>query len=596
MCAGKRYQVSIQKTSEEADALHAAKKWYAETTEEWTKVRKTYGILDYLQVLIPAVGWLRTYQLKSYLLPDLVAGFSVAALVVPQGMSYARLAGLPPVFGLYGAFVPVVCYAALGFFPTSGCWTRGCDIITAGSGLPNVVDVPIQDDPNKPEDPHAQQVYNMAAIEVAFLAGVLYTAVGLLNLGWLMNFLSHSVIQGFMTGASVIISLSQFKFFMGYNRRPNPLGKNYPQISFPRNDPREPTAGRPVWQGVDPEIGKRYPKLVYVRAVGPLTVCVISIIMTYAARLDKKPHNIRITGAIPRGLPTETISWWFPMDNFAEKLGLAVLVCAIDVLESISIAKALAFKNSYELNFTQELRGLGLANVVGSMFNCYTTTGSFSRSAVMDTVGARTQLAGVASGLVNAMAAITSPPSLASSNYTEWWHLWKVNKLDWVVFTVAMLGTMFAGVDRGLGISIAVSLLLALYKYAFPHTAVLGHLPGSGGVYRNVKQYPDAKQVDGLLVVRIDAPLFFANVPKVKDDLYQYERRAEAAHKSRGSQLKYLIVDLSPVTDIDASAVHWLVDFVKQLQRRGHHDRSGQPLQNCDKAAGPRQPAGPHRA
>ncbi|EIE25728.1 sulfate permease [Coccomyxa subellipsoidea C-169] len=535
------------------------------------------------------VGWLRTYKIKQYLLPDILAGASVAALVVPQGMSYAGLAGLPAVYGLYGAFVPVLCYAALGSSRHLAVGPVAVTSLLLGSGIPNIIDAPIQDNPNNPRNQHAQDVYNHAAIQVAFLAGCLYTAVGILELGWLTNFLSHSVISGFMSGASVIIALSQL-----------------PQISFPRHDPVQeqlkdlfgPT-WTPYWQWREflmgacwlillftmKEVGKRNKRLVYVRAAGPLTVTVLSIAISNIFKLYQAPYNIKTVGVVPAGLPHQTVTWWFPFHDIGRFIGLAIKVCAIDVLESISIAKALAYRNQYELNATQELRGLGLANLVGAAFNCYTTTGSFSRSAIMNDVGAKTQLAGITSGVIvmivllcltpvfrnmpqNAQGAVIIAAVVGLFNYEEWWFLLRVNFLDWVVFNVALLTTMFAGVDLGLGISIGLSIVLALYKSAFPKTSVLGQLPETS-VFRNVKQYPEAREVEGMLLLRVDAPLYFANVNPVKDALYKYERRAKEIAAAQGRSLHFIIIDLSPVNDIDASAVHFFKDWVISHKRAG---------------------------
>ena len=351
------------------------------------------------------------------------------------------------------------------------------------------------------------------------------------------------------------------------------------------------------------EAGKRSRRLVFLKALGPLTVTGLSIAVTAGLHLgctsktkEFNPRCVRVVGKVPKGLPHETATWWFPMSNVGAKVGLALLVCAIDVLESISIAKALAYKNQYELAATQELTGLGLANIVGSAFSCYTTTGSFSRSAIMDNVGAKTQVAGWVGGLIvmlvlllltpvfrnmpqNAQGAIIVSALIGLLQLKEWRFLWRVNKFDWLVFNAAMLGVWFAGVEIGLAIAIGLSVALALYKSAFPHTAVLGRLPGTT-VYRNVRQYASAKQVDGMLLVRVDAPLFFANVGPVADALRVYEKQyhqaAAASFKDGGalpggprSPLRAIILDLSPVSDMDASAVHFLASYVRQTRARG---------------------------
>ena len=559
---------------------------------------------DHAVSLVPALGWARTYRL-AYLLPDLLAGMSVAALVVPQGMSYAKLAGLPPVWGLYGAFVPVIVYACLGSSRHLAVGPVAVTSLLLGSGLPNVLPpgTPLNADPNKPDDPAAQALYNQAAIQVAFLVGLMYSAVGLLRLGWVTNFLSHSVIGGFMSGASIIIGLNQVKFLFGYDKRPG-AGPGAKPISFPRADNLQDNlanlfdgAWLPQFKWVDlvmglswlalliamKEAGKLSRRLVWLRALGPLTVTILSTALTAGLHLDKAPHKVKTVGIVPKGLPHQTVTLWLPMEAAGKKAGLAVLVCLIDVLESISIAKSLAIKNRYPLNATQELRALGLANLVGAAFNCYTTTGSFSRSAVMDTVGARTQLAGLVGGTIvmltllvltplfrlmpnNAQGAIIISAVIGLIQVKEWWFLWRINKFDWLVFNAAMLGTLFLGVEMGLALAAGVSVALALYKSAFPHTAVLGRLPDTP-VYRNVKQYEDATTVPGLLLVRIDAPLFFANVAPVADALRKYEARASEA--VGGQPVRWVIVDLSPVTDLDATAVHWLGGWARDLASRG---------------------------
>lgn len=524
-----------------------------------------------------------------------------------------------------------------------------------GSALPAIVsrDLPpgtakFKSDP-KDNDPAAQDAYNRAAIQVAFLAGVFYTLVGVLRLGFFTNFLSHSVISGFMTGAATLIGITQLRYFFGYDSIPNPdwtpaSPKSVQKyLPFPRGQSDDRLINQlsnlfsrrwlAVFKWRDfvmacswlvlliamKEAGKRSRKLVFLKALGPLTVTGISIAVTAGLHLscdptrkEFNPKCVRVVGKVPKGLPHETATWWFPMSQVGSKVGLALLVCAIDVLESISIAKALAYKNQYELAATQELTGLGVANIVGSAFQCYTTTGSFSRSAIMDNVGAQTQVAGWVGGLIvmlvllfltpifrnmpqNAQGAIIVSALIGLLQIKEWRFLWKVNKFDWLVFNAAMLGVWFAGVEIGLAIAIGLSVALALYKSAFPHTAVLGRLPGTT-VYRNVRQYASAKQIDGMLLVRVDAPLFFANVGPVADALRDYEKQYNAAVKASASTyergepattsaaipaagagtaggprfpLRAIVLDLSPVSDMDASAVHFLASYVRQTRARG---------------------------
>lgn len=228
----------------------------------------------------------------------------------------------------------------------------------------------------------------------------------------------------------------------------------------------------------------------------------------------------------------------------------------------------------------------------------------------MDNVGAKTQVAGWTGALLvmfvllfltpllqstplNAPAAILTSVFLGLMQFREWWFLWRTNKLDFLVFSAGVLGVVFLGVELGLAVAISLSVVLALAKSAFPHTAVLGQLPGATGVYRSVTQYASAQKVPGLLLVRIDAPLFFANVTPVADALERMEREeTAAARKARGlsndsknntnggeidddgtgdndDDIKAVVLDLSPVTDFDASAVHWFNSYVRATRARG---------------------------
>ncbi|KAK9809119.1 hypothetical protein WJX72_009585 [[Myrmecia] bisecta] len=610
----KRYRVAFSDETDSAQLLTDVKGWVEKRKRRAKAAHANYTWFDWATCVLPMLGWLRTYKVKQNLVSDLIAGLSVAAMVVPQGMSYAKLAGLPSVYGLYGAFVPVIVYSALGSSRHLAVGPVAVTSLLLGSGLKDTINVPVQADPNNPADPQAQEVYNHAAIQVAFLAGLLYTAVGILNLGWITNFLSHSVITGFMSGAAVIIGLSQCKLIFGYNTRPkpgyvapNPCPKKgcpkVPTISFPRHDPIQEQLHDLFGETWTPyfkwrefvmgmswiillltmkTVGKRYHKLRWMRPLGPLTVTILSISIMNIFKLYRPTSNpkIRPVGHIPSGLPGATVSWFFPMQDFGKKFGLAIIVCLIDLLESISIAKAMAIKHNYKLNPTQELRALGVANLAGSFFNCYTTTGSFSRTAVTSESGGKTQLAGFTTGFSlmivllwvtpvftympnNAQGAIIISAVIGLFNYTEWFYLWKVNKFDWIVMNAALFGVMFAGIEKGLAIAIGLSVLLVLYKVAFPHTARLGRLPNTS-VYRNVKQYDEAKEIPGLLLLRIDAPLYFANVLPIRDTLDKYERIA----LQRGP-VYYIIVDLSPVSDIDASALHMLTEWVGTCKNRG---------------------------
>jgi sulfate transporter 4 len=253
----------------------------------------------------------------------------------------------------------------------------------------------------------------------------------------------------------------------------------------------------------------------------------------------------------------------------------------------MSIAKALAQKNKDKLDATQELRGLGIANLFGAAFNCYTTTGSFSRSAVNDSVGAKTPLSNFITGILvlivlvaltpvftnmskNVQGAIIIVGVMGLLQYEDFLELWQVSKLDWLVWVFTFLFTLFLGVEVGILVGVGVSLVLVIYKTAFPRITSLGKLPNTS-IYRNVNMYPDAEEPPGMILFRIDAPIYFANIEGIKDFLFDKLRRSKAAHEIVGDKVRYVIIDLSPSPDIDVAGLHMFQDLVKELKSDDIH-------------------------
>ena len=222
---------------------------------------------------------------------------------------------------------------------------------------------------------------------------------------------------------------------------------------------------------------------------------------------------------------------------------------------------------------------------MGGMFQSYPVTGSFSRSAVNHESGAQSGISAIFTaslvGLVllfltpifeklplNTLAAIVISGVMGLFDYEEAIYLWRVHKFDFVVWMTAFLGTLFLGVEIGLAIAVGVSLLIVIYESAYPHTSVLGRLPGTT-VYRNVKQYPEAERYDGIVLVRIDAPVYFANAQNVRDKIRKYRLAAQEELNAQNGTVKYLVLEMSPVSHVDTSALHILEDMYETYLARG---------------------------
>jgi len=551
--------------------------------------------MDWLGVVLPCTKWMRAYSVRDTLLADLIAGLTVGVMIIPQSMSYAKLAGLPVEYGLYSSLVPVFSYALFGSSRQLAVGPVALISLMLNSGLTSALsDIPV-------DDPSYQETYNTLAIQTSFLVGVAYIIMGVFRMGFVTIFLSHAVVSGFTTGAAIIIGMSQLEHVFGYDIENSKV--LYEVIGNLING-IDQFNWRTFLMGFMSfctllgmkHLGKTYPKRKWMRAMGPLTVTVVTIVLTVA--FDLEAQGIPVVGTIPKGLPSYTGNLWTPIPYLKQLWLVIVSITIVGFMEAIAIAKQLASKHNYEVDSSRELLGLGMANFLGAMFHCYPVTGSFSRSAVNNEAGAKSGVSGMITSILVAvvllfltpvferlplavLAAIVLSGVIGLIDYEEAIYLWKVHKFDFCIWTVACMFTMFFGVEIGLGIAVCMSLLMVIYESAVPLTSVLGRLPGTT-VYRNVKQYPAAERYNGIVAVRIDAPIYFANTQMMREKIDKYQRKAEAlwAESLRSDEdkntdigmitkVKFIVIDLSPVSHIDTSGLHILMDMLRLYKARG---------------------------
>lgn len=527
---------------------------------------------DWIEQFLPCYRWISRYKWREYLQPDLMAGITVGVMLVPQSMSYAKLAGLHPIYGLYSGFVPIFVYAIFGSSRQLAIGPVALTSLLVSNVLGSIVS------PSK-------QLYTELAILLALMVGIFECIMGILRLGWILRFISHSVISGFTTASAIIIALSQAKDFLGYSVVRSseiiPLVKSIiagaDQFLWP------PFVMGSITLAVlltMKHLGKTRKSLRFLRASGPLTAVVLGTAFVQIFH----PPSISLVGEIPQGLPDFSIPKKF---EYAQSLiPTTILITGVAILESVGIAKALAAKNGYELDSNQELFGLGVANIVGSFFSIYPTTGSFSRSAVNHESGAKTGLSGVVMGIIMGcalqfmtplfeyipqcgLAAIVISAVIGLVDYDEAMFLWRVAKRDFLLWIITFIFTLFLGIEIGVLIGVGVSLAFVIHESANPHVATLGRLPGTT-VYRNTEQYPEAYTYNGIVIVRVDAPIYFANISYIKDRLREYETVEDGSIK-RGpevTKVHFVIVEMAPVTYIDSSAVQALKDLHQEYKSR----------------------------
>ncbi|XAR66317.1 hypothetical protein NMG60_11012504 [Bertholletia excelsa] len=542
------------------------------TVLRWRSKLESMTANEWIELFIPCYRWMRTYKWREYLQLDLMAGITVGIMLVPQSMSYAKLAGLHPIYGLYSGFVPVFVYAIFGSSRQLAIGPVALVSLLVSNVLSKIVD-------------SSDELYSELAILLALMVGILECIMGLLRLGWLIRFISHSVISGFTTASAIVIALSEAKYFLGYDlvrsSKIIPLVKSIisgaDKFSWP---PFVMGSIMLVILLVMKHLGKSRKSLRVLRAAGPLTAVVLGTTIVKIFH----PSSISLVGDIPQGLPKFSIPKEF--GYMMSLIPTALLITGVAILESVGIAKALAAKNGYELDSNQELFGLGVANICGSFFSAYPTTGSFSRSAVNHESGAKTGLSGFVMGIIMGgsllfltplfesipqcgLAAIVISAVIGLVDYDEAIFLWRVDKKDFTLWTITCITTLFFGIEIGVLVGVGVSLAFVIHESANPHVAVLGRLPGTT-IYRNIQQYPEAYTYNGIVIVRIDSPIYFANISYIKDRLREFEFQVDGSTK-RGPEVErlyFVILEMAPVTYIDSSAVQALKDLHQEYKSR----------------------------
>ena len=559
--------------------------------------RANFTIWDKIGQFIPAFIWLRSYQWKDWIWSDIAAGVAVAIMVVPQGMSYAQnLAFLPQVYGIYGAFVPTIVYALLGSTKHVAVGPVAVTSLLLGSGLTRIFG-DFQINPSHPDNAYQaalQERYNHGAIQVSFIAGCMYTAVGVFRLGFIVNYLSAPVISGFMTGAASIILSTQIKYVTGMYYVPrsdtliHSLQLLYQNMTLFRWPEFAMGSGFIIILLLCQFLGARYRRVAYLAFLGPIIVTVLSLIIENAGKYYVIDYNnpatpyIKDVGKIPSGLGEVTVSWWFPLYNVSQQLLLAGIICILDIAESTTVARRVAQQKRYKINFTQELRALGFANLLGSMFNCYTTTGAFSRTAVNAAAGAKTLMSSFVTGFivmilllaampifthlsVNVQGAIVIVAVLPLLDFKGACYFWDVSKLDFLTWFVTYFVCCTAGALAGIASGLALSIVIVLLRSGFPRMSTIGRMPDPN-LYSDPELYPQAAdvqdEINGVIAMRVEAPMWFGNVAvvtnRIEDEI--------ALRRAKGEKVCVVILDISMTPTVDAAFTETMYHYLNELE------------------------------
>lgn len=482
----------------------------------------------------------------------------MGVVLIPQGMAYSLIAGLPPIYGLYTSLVPLVVYALLG---TSRQLSVGptalASLLTAAAVAPLAGG--------------DMERYLLLALALSFLAGIVQVILGVVRAGFVAEFLSRPVLAGFTSAAAMVIGLGQVKYLLGVQvASSDRLYVVMKSLVSALPDIHLPTVAIGVaalllmiafrkWQ-------RTFPAAVAALVVGTLASWLFGFV----------EHGVSIVGVIPAGIPKPT-SPFVSVDDIRQLVPGILTVVAIGVIETVAIGKYYAAKTGNAIDADKELIALGAAKIAGSFFQAFPNTGGFSRTAVNADAGAKTQIATIVAAAVVALVLMFFTPLfeflphailgaiivLAVSSLIdvkEIRYLWRVDRKDFALMGVTFVATATLGIGLGILVGVLASLTVVIHSSSRPHTAVMGRLPGTE-TFRNVERFPEAITEDGVVVLRFDASLFFANAGYVRTTIDRVVRESR--------DLRVLILDLYPVNDIDSTSVSSLFSQVMSLRERG---------------------------
>jgi SulP family sulfate permease len=535
---------------------------------------------------LPFLSWARGYD-RGALVSDLLAAVIVTIMLIPQSLAYAMLAGVPAEMGLYATMLPLVVYASLGTSRTLSVGPVAVISLMTAAAVGDVVATTGAD-------------YVTATIALALLSGGILILMGILRFGFLVNFLSHPVVAGFITASGIIIALGQLRHLLGIDAH----GDNLPDLLGS------------LWTGIHQfnlatlmlgglalgillfsrfllkpllcRCGMRESLADALCKASPVLVIGVTALLAWSMGLEEQ--GVALVGEVPTGLPVLSLPMFVP-ELWRELLDSAILISIIGYVESVSVGKTLAAKRRQRIDPNQELIGLGAANVASAVSGGFPVTGGFSRSVVNFEAGAVTPAAGYFTALGMAVAALLLTPWLyflpkatlaaviivAVSSLIDFSHLtraWQYARTDFIAIAVTIAVTLLQGVEMGVLCGVVASLALHLYKTSRPHMAVVGEVPGTQH-FRNIERH-EVITHEGIVSLRVDESLYFANASFIEDAIY--------ALVAGNASVRHVVLMCTAVNAIDLSALEVLESVNEQLRETGvqlHLSEVKGPVMDC---------------
>jgi len=516
--------------------------------------------------------WVKQYR-RAWLSGDLAAGLIVSVMLIPQSLAYALLAGLPPQVGLYASVLPLVAYALLGSSMTLAVGPVAIiSLMTVSALTPLAV--------------AGSGEYVALAMMLALMSGIMLFVAGLMRLGFLAYFLSHSVISGFISGTAILITLAQSKYLLGM---PLPSGSALGMLAalptaLKNVNPIAATMGisaivflifartglPPLLNmlGVAPRVSAMLSRL------APMLVVIVATTYSAINQIDQTAQ-VSIVGAVPSGLPVLTLP---SIDiNALNAIALpALLISLVGFVESVSVAQSLALKRGERISPNKELMGIGVANVASAVSGGFPVTGGFARSVVNYDAGAHSPGAGIVSAIIMGivivaltgwfyylphavLAATIIVAVLTLVDFKTVVTTWRYDKADAVAMLLTFAGVLLLGVEEGILLGVALSLAVLVWRSSHPHMAVVGRVPNTEH-FRNIDRHEVPTQ-PGLIALRVDESLYFANAQIVEAKIEQLVREQP--------KTRCVLLIMSAVNQLDTTALQMLTELEASLSARG---------------------------